>query len=267
MILDSKDDDLRKIRKRILDKKGSKAFRFSKANAIFLKTICEDVLKIEITEELVNNSINDALEPIKFMYNKKRAKKLKYLYEKIRSPSRIVEYLTDQGELIIPARTTISNHIKKYFKEIGKDIKNWKKKYPPLSIYYNKTLTRIDRFPVEKREILIEIIINLLNNCENEVLDFDLIKILEAKLVKSELLLMGWLVRSPKYSKAFKSYLKSLIDLIRQLVNISINNLELNINELKSDISYANLKDIMRFIRNNDLLEFNISPRSRLRSI
>ena len=269
LILDSIEDIQRKIANRFSAKKDemcNKTFQYSKENALFLKSICEDVLNIKITEELVNNSINEALEPTKYMYNKEKAKKLKYLYEKIRSPTRIVEFLTDQGELIIPARTTISRHLKRYFKEIGEDIDSWKKSFLPLSIYYNKTLTHIERFPVEKRDILIEIIIDILNNHQNEVSHFNLIKILEQRLVKSEMLLMEWLLRSPRYSKAFKRYLKSLVNLIRQLVKIGNNNLELNVAQLTSDFSYANLKDIIRFIRQRELLDFKISTQSRLRS-
>lgn len=270
LIFDTKDDNRRYINNRISSKKseiGRKKFQFSKKNTLFLKSLCNEVLDKDLDEDLVNSIISKAVEPIKFMYNKERAKKLKYLYEKIRSPTRIVKYLTDQGELIIPTRTTISNHIKKYFKEIGKDINIWKKEFPSISIYYDKTFTKIVRFSVEKRNLLIEMIIDILKNNETKISDSNLIKEVEKRLIKYDFLLLKWLLCSPNYGKAFKRYLKSLIDLMRQLVIISINYLELNISGIKSDISYVNLKDIIRFIRKNEFLEFEISPRSRLRVI
>lgn len=268
IIFDSPKDSQQKIKNQIsakMDKLHRKNFQYSKHNALILKKICEQTLGIEITPELVNSSINLAIEPTFHMYNKGRARKLKYLYEKIRSPTRIIEYLIDQGELIIPARTTISRQLKRYFKEVGEDINKWKKNFPLLSIYLDETLKIITRFPVEKRNILINLIIQILKESQIEISYSELIRILKERFIESELELMAWLLQSPKYSKAFNNYLKSFYHLLQQLVNISINSIELNITQIPSDLSYAILKDIIRYIRNQKLLEFKISPNSRLR--
>lgn len=251
----------------IKDELDRKTFQYSNENALLLKSITEKILGIEITQELVNSSISSAIEPTKHMYNMKRARRLKYLYEKIRSPTRIIEYLIDQGELIVPGRTTIAKQLKRYFREIDEDINNWKENFPSLSIYLDNGLNHITRFPVEKRDILIKIIIEILKKYQNDLTHSKLIKILEQRFIESEKVLMDWLVRSPKYGRAFDNYLKLLSKLLRQLVNISNNNLELNIAQISSDFSYTNLKNIIWFIRKNKLLEFKIPPNSKHKSL
>jgi len=84
--LNSDNKTLRLIEKDISKwkkKTKQKSFRFSKENAYFLKNSCEKHLKIKIDNDHINKAISRVLKLKKFMFTKKRAKKLKYLYEKL----------------------------------------------------------------------------------------------------------------------------------------------------------------------------------------
>ena len=65
----------------------------------FLKDLCEEILKIVIDSDMINNTIRKVLTLEKCMYNKQNVQTLVKLFEKLRSAKRIIEYLVDCGEL------------------------------------------------------------------------------------------------------------------------------------------------------------------------
>ena len=260
--LNSPDHLQQKISERILswlEYNAQSSFRYSKENAIFLKNICEEILNIEISFDVINNVIANVLDLEKFMYSREKAQILKFLYEKLRSAQRVVEYLIEKAETNIPHRQTITKHLKKYFNETNQDYDLWLNENPKMRIGIDENnLVRV--FPNELRNSLNHLLIEILINHENIISEFEVIRILKQLFIESDMLIMTWLLKNPKYSLAIKNYLRTLIYLWKKLVYISLNNIELNITALTKDpnipFDRRTITLMVDYIRDNRILEF-----------
>ena len=168
------------------------------------------------------------------MYNETRAKKLKFLYEKLRSTIRIVEYLIDQGEINIPHRQTIISSLKRYFKEKNLDYQRWLNENPKMRIGLNAD-NQIRVFPNKLRNILNEIICRILMEYQNKISDTNVINRLKKEFKKQDLIIMTWLLNSPKYNQPTYQYLNNLIFLNKKLIENYINKEKTNITLLSKD--------------------------------
>ena len=220
--------------KRWLNLNKKKQFQYSKENALFLKSTCEKILGIDINHDLINKTISQVLELQKYMYLESRAQYLKYLYEKLRSTLRIVEFLINQGEINIPYRQTIMKHIKTYFKEKNLDYNSWLSKHPKMRIGINNE-NQIRVFPNELRNLLCEMIFKILKRKKNKISNFEILKILKEEFIKSENILMTWFLNNPKYSKAVTDYIKVLIYLNKKLVDSYYKKEKVNVTLLSND--------------------------------
>ena len=90
-------------------------------------------------------------------------------------------------------------------------------------------------FPNELRNSLNHLIIEILINHENNISDFEVIRILKQLFIKLDMPIMTWLLKNPKYRFVIENYLRTLIYLWKKLVYISLNNIELNITALTKD--------------------------------
>ena len=190
------------------------------------------------------------------MFTKKRAKKLKYLYEKLRSPSRIIKYLIDLGEINIPYRLTITHHLKRYFKKINKNYDLWLEKFPLWRIGAKNE--QINYFPKELRNILIMKILEILRKNGINMSNFKIKILLEENFVQSNLLIMSWLKNSTEFSTAIDSYIDSLIHLMKKLLDIKINKKSINYTKLSRDnkipFNRRTIALIIEYLNNKKLL-------------
>ena len=235
--LNASDTEQKIIRSKIkswLQQNNKKLFGYSKENSLFLKNLCEKTLDINIEIDLINKTISKALELEKYMYNETRAKKLKFLYEKLRSTIRIVEYLIDQGEINIPHRQTIISSLKRYFKEKNLDYQRWLNENPKMRIGLNAD-NQIRVFPNKLRNILNEIICRILMEYQNKISDTNVINRLKKEFKKQDLIIMTWLLNSPKYNQPTYQYLNNLIFLNKKLIENYINKEKTNITLLSKD--------------------------------
>ncbi|NHJ25267.1 MAG: hypothetical protein EAX89_11870, partial [Candidatus Lokiarchaeota archaeon] len=164
-------------------------FRFSKDNTFFLKKLCEELLKIRIDSDKVNRMITKVLTLEKFMYNHQKAEELKSLYENLRSAKRIVEFLIDHGEMVIPYRQTISKHIHRYFIETKQDYNNWIRHYPKFRIGKIKN-GEIRVFPRELRNQITYNIVKILSSHQNKISNFEVYQKLKISFQKDNLLII-----------------------------------------------------------------------------
>jgi len=217
-----------------LKQNNKKIFEYSKKNAFFLKDICEKTLGITIDNDLINKTISKVLDLEKYMYDKSRAEHLTVLYENLRSTLRIIEYLIDQGEVNIPHRQTIIAHLKKYFKEKNLDYQKWLNENPKMRIGINDN-NQIRVFPTELRNMLNEIICKILIEYKNKISETKIIKLLKEEFENQDLIIMNWLLNSPKYNQPTYQYLNDLIFLNKKLIENYINKEKTNITLLSKD--------------------------------
>lgn len=182
----------------------------------------------------LNKTILKVLELEKYMYDKSRAKYLKYLYEKLGSTMRIIEYLIDQGEVNIPHRQTITSHLKKYFREKNLDYQKWLNENPKMRIGINN-YNQIRVFPKDLRDDINEIICRILLKYKNEISEKNLINLLKKDFDNQKLIIMTWLLNNPKYSQSIYQYLTNLIYLNKKLIDNNLNEERINITILSRD--------------------------------
>ncbi len=235
--LNSSESEQQIIRNKIkswLKQNNKKVFNYSKKSALFLKNTCEKTLGISIDIDLINKTISKVLELEKYMYDKSRAEHLKVLYEKLRSTLRIVEYLIDQGVVNIPHRQTITTHLKKFFEEKNLDYQKWLNENPKMRIGINED-NQIRVFPNELRNLLNEIICRILMEYKNKISETRMIKLLKQEFENQDLIIMTWLLNSPKYNQPTYQYLNNLIFLNKILIENYINKEKTNITLLSKD--------------------------------
>jgi len=217
-----------------LKQNNKKIFNYSKKSALFLKNTCEKTLNIDINFDLINKSISKALELEKYMYDKTRTEHLKYLYEKLRSTYRIIEYLINQGEINIPHRQTITSHLKKYFKKKNLNYQKWLKENPKMRIGINDD-RHFRVFPMELRNLLNEKICRILMRYKNKIPETKIIKLLKQEFQNQDLIIMIWLLNSPEYNQPTYQYLNNLIFLNKKLIENYINKKKTNMTLLSKD--------------------------------
>ena len=259
--LNTSENTQQKIEKEIslwLEYTNQTQFRYSKRNANFLKSICEKMLGIQINFDIINTTISKVSEYEKWIYCQNNVQMLEFLYEKLRSTYRIVEYLIDIGENTIPHRQTITRHIKRYLKETIQDVDSWLRRFPKMRIGVNNN--SIGVFPNELRNFLNKLIINILKGHLNGISDIEVMQVLKRKFLDSKMILMNWLLRNPKYSKPIQKYLKNLIYVCRELDYLSENNLRLNITKLAEDpciiFDRRTLTIMIDYLIDNGILHF-----------
>jgi len=232
-------------------------FKYSKQNTDFFKELIEHFLKFRLDPDNVNKILTDVLELEKIMYTTETAQRFKYLYENLRSSERIVEFLIDQSETVIPHRQTITKHLKRYFVETNQYIESWQKNNPKYRIGLDEN-NFIRVFPNELRNEIVSLIIRILLEHRNEITPMYVLQELKQNIDINEILIMNWLLKSPKYSSPIENYLKVLIILCRHLVDVSQNGNYLNITKIsknpKVPLNRTTLIKITNFIIRNKIL-------------
>jgi hypothetical protein len=249
------EDDRIKIKSNIskwLKIKEKSLFTYSNDNLVFFKDLIENILRINLNTELINEIIREILELQKVMYNLENAKRFKFLYEKLRSNNRIVEYLIDQGEPNIPNRQTITKHLRRFFQDHQEDFNEWRSSNPKYRIIFDNNGC-IRGFPLELRNIIISFIIPLLLGDKS-----DIYSKLKHEFSANNILIINWLLGSPKYGSSIQKYLLILINLCKELVYRSKNKISINITEISknSNIPFNRkiLTEIIDFINENQIL-------------
>lgn len=235
--LNSSKEDQFVIKSKIINeikKKGNKIFVFSKENSEFLKETCEKHLNIQITTDLIKLTIEDVIKLKKSMYNKSKAEMWKSLYEHLRSYTRITDYLIEIQSIRIPHRQTIREHIIQYMKEEKIDYEKWLIEFPFIHFGLDAN-GKFNKFPIEIRNKICELITLIINKNEDKKQEFDVLKILMKEFIKSDDILMIWLLKNPLYSEPTKQHIKSLIFLIQELVRSSKMNEKINMTSLSCD--------------------------------
>jgi hypothetical protein len=154
------------------------------------------------------------------MYDEKKAQEWKFLYEHLRSFTRIVEYLKYQGIINIPYRNTIRDHIKLYCEYKNQNYENWLKKHPFLSIGLVDSGI-FSKFPFEIRNRLCEIIIKIIIDCNGKMQNSKIQDKMLKKFKISKDIIMIWLYENPKFSEPFQKHISQLIFLLRYLYHIT----------------------------------------------
>jgi len=242
----------------LLNKSNQSVFNFSKENAFFLRKVYEKYSGKKINDEAINAAISQVLQLKKFMYTESRAKKLKFLYEKLRSPERIVDYLIELGEINIPHRQTIKSHLSRYFENNQKDFAKWLKENPNWSIGVSNNF--ISYFPKELRNLLCLKSMQLIKRYGINSSKVFLRKLLIQEFEKSRTFIMIWLNKSPEYHIPFHNYLDSIMYFIIKLHYISQNGLTLNYTELSNDSNIpfhrTAIRNIIRYLLDSNIISF-----------
>lgn len=249
---------IRKFIKNEMKKAGKKIFQYSKENTIILKNFYENEFGIKITSEVINSELKNVLNEEVLNFDSNRAKRWKYLIEKIRSPTKLVEYLKFKGENEIPSRNYIIKHIKRYMEEEGLDFSDWYNQYPPFSFHFNNN--KVTRFPTELKFYLIEMIMKILYQEGSNIKVSHIIKRMNIEFNKMEDILMLWFLENPKYSNKIIGYLDSLIYLCKKVIYVHQSDKSRAISDLcndkriSNDFSYSQIKVIIRYLKRKKFL-------------
>ncbi len=191
-----------------------------------------------------------------FRYSKLRAEYLKELYEKIGNYRELRTYLRDIVSPV-PYIETITNHVKKLFKE-----DNYLKKFGKAGYkewYKNNSRINIDRFNgnikhfnSNVRKIICRQIYEILDKKTSNINNYLIHRILNDKFQKSEFRRLNYLLNNSEYKNPTKDYINNLIRLVsylklnpvdrmssnkvRQKLNLKMNHIQIKkiIDDLKS---------------------------------